>query len=130
MLEDFLEHEVCVAALFGILDRPLQLLDFGLARLARHVADFNAVGGNPHQFAVVDIRDALGVFHNRRCVAGQEILPFAEADHQRRFVARRDDFAGVCRVQHHNRVSSSHLAERRPHGRKQVAVVMARDQVR
>ena len=59
------------------------------------------------------------------------ISPFADADDERaRAVAREDQVFGIVAGKHAQRVGAAYFAERAPHGRLEVAVVVHLDQVR
>ncbi|MGC4001820.1 MAG: hypothetical protein QM811_01165 [Pirellulales bacterium] len=56
--------------------------------------DPQMIGRDDRQFVVGQIDDFFGVTDQRRRVAGQEVLAFAHADHQRAAEPRGEDRAG------------------------------------
>ena len=113
LLHDLLEHEVLIAALFCRRDLPVDVVVFLFDGLLHRVVDLNAVAREDGDLAVFHVDHVARVLHERCHVGGKEILALAEAEQQRRVLARgiepvrlvgADDAEGVCAldaVQHH-----------------------------
>ena len=61
------------------------------------------------------VDDAVGVAHQRRAVAGDEVLAVADADHQRAAQPGRDDHIRPIAKHHRQAVRAAQLRERRLH---------------
>ncbi len=80
--------------------------------------------------AVLEEQEVARVGQQRRDVRGHVVLVRAQADHQRRSHARRDQAVRLVAVHQHERVDALHLRERRAHGRLERARVERLDEVR
>ena len=89
LLHDLLEHEMLVAALFRGGDLPVDVM----------VLLFD---GQLHR--VIDLHNVARVLDKRRHVGGDEVLALAEADEQRRVLARGIDVVGIVRAEDAKRI--------------------------
>ena len=71
-----------------------------------------------------------GVLEHRRDVARDDVLALADADDQRRLLARRDDLVGIVDVHDRQRVAALKVLDRAGDSGHQVTVVVALDEVR
>ena len=103
LLEDFLEHEVLVAALLRrdrIPQHPLRRLgDFAAAV----VGELHAGARDDRHLLVAEEHDVSRVAEDCRDVGGDEELPLAKADDDRRAVANRDDLVRIVGRHEHQR---------------------------
>ena len=129
LLVDLLEHEGGVAAPLGLVLVPGDLLDLALARLAGGVGDHDALGADRDDLAVLDLHHGPGLAQEGGDRRGEEGLPLADADHERAFLARGDERLRVLDVHRYERVVAADLAESGADRGRQVAVVVALDQV-
>ena len=128
LLEDLLEHEVRIAALFELGDAELQLLDVDLALLVVERYDLQRVVAiHDHYLAVIDIDDLVRIFHDRRRVRCQEKLLVADTDDHRAAAACRDDLILVALLHYGDSVCADHLLQCLLDGLQQRAVVRRTD---
>ena len=92
---DFLEHEVLVAALFRLDGVPGDALDCARDGVAVEVGERDAVAGEHGDIAIGEEVDVAGVVQDAGDVGGEEVLAFAEADDGGRAVAGGDDLVGL-----------------------------------
>ena len=84
LLEDLLQHEVGIAALFRRVHVPVDIVPLLFHRAAALVIDADANRGHHGQLAVVHVHHVPGVPQQRCHVGGDEVLPLAVAQQQRR----------------------------------------------
>ena len=99
LLHDLLEHEVLVAALFRGGDLPVDVVVFLFDGQLHGVEELDAVAAEDGDLAVLHVDDVTGVFDQRRHVGGDEILALAEAEQQRRVLARGVDMIRIVRAE-------------------------------
>ena len=102
LLVDLLEHERLVAALLGRLVVPVDLDHVGLDDLAAAVED-RALGRDRDDVAVVDQLHAARLREEGCDRRREEHLALADADDERRLVARADEQVGMVVVDHDER---------------------------
>ena len=88
LLVDLFEHEVRVAALFRSVDVPVDVVSLLLHGVHLAVIDADAVCTEDGELAIVEVGDVARVADDRRYVGGDEVLSLAEAEQQRRVLAR------------------------------------------
>jgi hypothetical protein len=71
------------------------MVGLALDRVALGVGDRHAARVDRHQLVVLDHQGAPGLGEERGDRGGDEVLAFAQADHQRAFLARRHQAVGV-----------------------------------
>ena len=87
ILVDLLVHEGVPAAFFGSRGIPIHGVGLRMFHdVAHEVGDDHLVGGDHHGLVLVDLHGTLGVGHERGNVGAKEVLPVAEAHHERRIV--------------------------------------------
>ena len=87
ILMDLLVHEGVPTALFGGGRIPIHGVGLRMFHdVAHEVGDDHLVGGDHHGLVLVDLHGTLGVGHERGNVGAKEVLPVAEAHHERRIV--------------------------------------------
>ena len=129
LLVDLLEHERLVAALLRALVVPVELdrvvLDDGPVgtRVDR------AGGRDLDDVAVVGEDDATRLAQEGCCVRGEEHLALADPDDERRLVARCDEHVGMVVMDDDESEVALELAVRAPHRFREVALVVALDQM-
>ncbi len=117
LLENFLEHEVLVAAFFQLLDFQFDLLRAGGHFFVAKGFDRQiAAAGHGGDFLVVEVHHFFGVFHDGRGVGGDQEFFFANADDERAGLARGHQFVRLVAVHDHNGVGALYLSESLPHG--------------
>ena len=95
LLENLLKHEMFEAALFGGDGVPGDVMDFRLDRIGVDVADLDAFRGEDGDVSVGKEKDVASVRQDTGNITGHEVFVLAQADHNRRAIAGRDDFARV-----------------------------------
>ena len=88
------------------------------------------VRGEHRHLAVVEIDDRAGVIEQRRLIGRDEVLALADAEHDRRAVARRDHRARFIRREHHDAVGAIDVAQCRGDRFLEIPLVQLTDQVR
>ena len=91
LLEDFLEHVVRIVAKLDLRGLSLQLLARRDRRAHRRDGPRESLGGDDGDFVVGQVDDLVRAAHQRRGVAGDEVLALADADHQRALQPGGDD---------------------------------------
>ena len=129
LLVDLLEHEGLVAGLLGRLLVPVDLLGLPVDRRAVQSRQFDAVRPDHDDLPVVGKHHQAGLGHEGRDGGGQEVLPLAQADHERGLLAHGHDHLGL--VHGHRAVGevTLHLPVGSDHGLAQRAVVGPLDEV-
>ncbi len=107
LLEDFLLHEMLVAALFGHDGVPGDVLDGALRRRGPRVHDAHALRREHGDVTVGEKEDVARVIEDRRDIAGDEVFVLAEADHGRRTASRGDDLVGVFGGEEDQRIDAA-----------------------
>ena len=95
LLEDFLEHEVLVAALFRLDGVPEDALEGALDGVAVEVGELDALAGEDGHVAVGEEVEVAGVVEDAGDVGGDEVFAIADADDGGRADAGGDDFVGL-----------------------------------
>ena len=129
LLVDLLEHERLVAALLGALVVPVELDRIVLDLRAVDAGEDRALGRDRDDVAVVGELHLARLLQERGRVRGEEHLALADADHERRLVPRRDEDVGVVVVDDDEGEVPLELGERALDGLREIAVVVALDQV-
>ena len=91
LLIDLLEHEVVVTALFRSVHIPVDVTVLLVDGPAALVVDTDTLRRDDSQLAVIHIYHVTGVPQQRRHIRGQEVLPPAAAQQQRRVLSCGDD---------------------------------------
>ena len=130
LLVDLLEHEGLVAALLGGGVVPVDVGDLALEPVAVGVHELGLAGAHRHELVVVQELDVAGLGQEGRYRRGDEGLVVAHAHDQRALLARAHEHLGFVGGHRDERVVAAELVVRHAHGLDQVAVVVARDQVR
>ncbi len=95
LLENLLEHEMLIAALFRFDGIPKNVRHLPLHAAAIEIGEPDALRREDRHVAVGEEEHVLRVGENGRDVAGDEVLVIADADHHRRAHAGGNDFVGV-----------------------------------
>ena len=95
LLVDLLQHEVIEAALFDLLEIPVDLVDLLVGRDVVDGLGDETVAAHRHHLVVVEIDDLLRVLQDGGHVGGEEVLVARDADDERRAVAHADDLVGL-----------------------------------
>src|SRR5262249_39578392 len=109
LLEDFLLHEVLVAALFRHDGIPGDVVWLALDRLAVVIHDTDAGLREGGDVSVIEEKDVARGFEQRRNVAGDEEFVFAKSDDSWWSHARGHDFVRVARGHEDKRVDAAQL---------------------
>ena len=103
ILMDLLVHEGVPTALFGGGRIPVHGVGLRIGHdVAHEVGDDDLVCGHHHGLVLVDFHGALGVGHERGNVGAKEVLPVAEAHHERRIVTGADHDVRLSHVRGEN----------------------------
>ncbi len=129
LLEDLLQHEMLVAALFRFDRVPEDALHLALHGPAFEIGQPYSFGGQDGEIAVAQEEHVLGVREYGRNVAGHEVFVVADADHDGRAIARRHDLVGVLPGDHDQREDAGQLLDGDAHGLFEVALEVLLDQV-
>ena len=131
LLVDLLLHERLVAGALGDLLVPVDLdrLERDRAAVARPRPRCTDVGRDLDDLAVAGVLDAARLGEERAQVGGEEVLVAAEADDERRLAAHPDERSGVVVVDDDEGEVALEPAVDGAHGRDEVALVDALDQV-
>ena len=132
LLHDLLEHEVRIAALLRRADLPLDVVMLLFDGLLHGVVELDAAAGEHGDLAVVHIHHVARVLDDGGRVAREEAAALAEAEQQRRVLARGDDAVGTIGAEHTERVGALDAAQHAAHGLEEVAalVVVELEQLR
>ena len=112
LLVNLLEHEVRVAALLRLRRVPGDGLGRPVHRRAVEGGELDARGGDLGDVSLLEEDHLAGALEERRHVGGEERLPSAEPDDERRGHLGGDDLAGVLLRHHRERVGAVHLGQR------------------
>ena len=123
LLEDFLQHEVRIAAPFDLLQVPLDTSDGLVANRRIEVEHLVTVAGDHGDIAIVEIDHVARVREYRRRVRSDEVFPVADTDQQRATVAGGHDFVLLVAGDGRESVGTVALPQRFDHGRFKVARV-------
>ena len=104
LLHDLLEHEMLIAALFRGGDLPVDVMVLLFDGQLHRVIDLHAVAAQNGDLAVFHVHNVARVLDKRRHVGGDEVLALAEADEQRRVLARSIDMIGIVRAEDAKRI--------------------------
>src|SRR3989338_7220180 len=77
LLKDFLEHEMLVALLLGLLEVPFDFFDVQRALFAVKREKLDSIFGHAGQLEVIHVDDALGVLDECGNIGSQEIFLFS-----------------------------------------------------
>ena len=116
LLEDFLLHEMLVAALFGHDGVPGDVLHGALDGIAIEVHDADALRSEHGDVAVRQEKHVARVREDRGNVGRDEIFVLSQADHGRRAGARGDDFVRVRGGKNRQGIDARELAHGLSHG--------------
>ena len=132
LLHDLLEHEVRIAALLRRADLPLDVVMLLFNGLLHGVVELDAAAGEHGDLAVVHIHHVARVPDDGGRIAREEAAALAEAEQQRRVLARGDDAVGTIGAEHTERVGALDAAQHAAHGLEEVAalVVVELEQLR
>ena len=119
LLVDLLEHEVLVAALLGLDGAPVDPPDLALHPVAGDGLDASAPGPELDHVAVLEEDHLPRVGEQRGDVAAAEHLALADADDERRAVARGDDHVGLVAGEDGDAVRAHDAPERLLRGREE-----------
>ena len=131
LLEDFLLHVVAVRPQLGRAAHGLHGAHRALHGLAVARHDPVLAQLHVHRVAFFQVDDLVGHAGQGHGVAGQKVLLAvgAEAQHQRRALARAHQALRLVAVQHGDGIAAAQALDGRLHRRQQVAVVQAVDEV-
>ncbi len=130
LLVDLLEHEGLVAALLRSLLVPVDLLRRAGGELEVAVPDGVGAGLDRDDLVVLDQHDLARLAQERRDGRGHEALAVADAEHQRALAARGHQAARLVHVRDDEGEVAAEARQHLADGRRQVAPVLAGDQVR
>ncbi len=105
------------------------VLDLAFGRPAVGVDDPVALQLQVDHVAFFQVDDLVGGAGQRHRVRGEEVFAFADADDQRRALARADHAVRLVAAKHGDRIGAVQALDRLLHGFEQVAVVHVVDQV-
>ena len=124
LLVDLLQHERLEAALLGALEVPVDLLR---GRRLDHLAvdeDADAARRDLDHLAVGRMDDRARLVEERGDRRGEEVLPLAEADDERRLVADADEQVGMVVVDRDDREVALEQRIDAREGLREIAVVL------
>ena len=130
LLEDFLQHEMLVAALLGHQRIPLDVMHGPPDRPGVRVQHPDAASRQDGDVAVFELDHVPGPVQDGGDARGQEILALAQADDRRQPAARRDDLAGFLLGDGREAAGPLDFARDQPHRflQRRAAVGLAADQ--
>ena len=123
LLIDLLEHEVVVTALFRGVHIPVDVTVLLVDGPAALVVDTDTLRRDDSQLAVIHIYHVTGVPQQRRHIRGQEVLPPAAAQQQRRILSCGDDPVRRVGAQDTQRIGSLHPGEHLVHRLEHIAAL-------
>ena len=131
LLVDLLQHERVVAALGGDLDRLVGQLDRVRARCpVGDGAEFDAVGRDDHDLALIDDLHRAGLLEEGGREGGDVVLALAPTDHERRpGQTGGDDPVGLVNGHREEREVALEAREQAAAGLGEVTVVFVLDQM-
>lgn len=129
LLEDLFLHVVAVRAELGRAGMGVHGFHFALDRTAVDVDDPVAGQLQVDHVAFFQIDDLVSGAGQRHRVGGDEVLVLADADDQRRALARGDHAVRFFAAEHGDRVGAVQALDGLLHGLEQVAGVQVVDQV-
>ncbi len=129
LLEDFLQHEVGIAAPLDGGQIPLDLVDRLVHVSLDQVPDPVAAPGQHRHFTVVEIHYAPGVLQYGGSIGGNEVFPLSHAHQQGRTLAGRHQQVGLLGGDHHDSVGPGHVPEGLGNRFFEVPFVVGPDQV-
>ena len=112
LLENFLLHEMLVAALFRHDRIPGNLVSGPLHRVAFQVRHANAFPGQNRNIPIRQKENVPRVLQQGWNIAGHKIFAVAQADNRRRPNARRDQLLRILGRQKHQRIDSPQVLQR------------------
>ena len=95
LLENFLEHEVLVAALFRHDRVPEDVLNLAVDRASVEIAELHAILREDSHIAIGEEKHIARVAEDGGHVGGDEVFALAETDDDRRTLARGDDLVRI-----------------------------------
>ena len=110
LLEDFLEHKVLIAFLFGGVHIPGHMENLAFHRGPVLVKYFHAVRGHHHHLAVFYKVDFLYIFKKRRNIRSNEIASFAKTCNQRCILSYGYQFIRIIGRNCHYCICAPHTA--------------------
>ncbi len=119
-----------VSAALDLREVPVDVRNLLLDLDRVHVDDAVAIGLQDGHLAVFEIDDLARMRENRRDVAGDEVLVFAQSEEQRASLARGDDLVGVDARDHRDAVRPLDLKQRFEHRILEIPVEALLDEVR
>ena len=129
LVVDLLQHEGVVAGLLRGFLVPLDLLGGPFDRLAIGLGHGHAIGGQGDYLAVVDRQGEAGFVEEGGNRRGDEVLPLADANDQRGFLAGSDQNARRIGMHGDDRVVAAQVAVGLANRFGQVTFVVTVDQV-
>ena len=128
LLEDFLQHEVRIAALLNLAEVDIDGLHLQfllLAEDAQHVHLLTAADDG--DVAVFEIHHLVSIFHDWTGIRAEKELVLANAHHERTLLAGGDDLVRFALVEHSDGIGADHLIERHLHSLQQRQVLLHHD---
>ena len=116
LLEDFLLHEMLVAAFFGHDRVPGDVLDARLDRFAFEVGDADTLGRQHGDVAIGEEEHVARVEEDGRNVAGDEVFVIPETHDDRRAGTRGDDFLRIPGGENRQRIDAGKPLDGFAHG--------------
>ena len=107
-----------------LLDRPVDPVDDGRDVRLLEGAYREILPGDVDELAVLQVDDVAGPAHERGRVAGEEVLVVADAEDERRRLARRHDLPGMLGAQRGDAVRALDVVERLAHAFKEGALAV------
>src|SRR4029077_20889108 len=104
LLENFLEHEMFKAALFGRYGIPGDVMDLRLDRISLGIADLHTLRCQDGNVSIGEEKDVPCVREDPGNIACDKVFVLTEADDHRRAVAGGDDFVWVLGASNHQGV--------------------------
>ncbi len=129
LLEDFLEHEMLVAAFFRHDGVPEHVGNLAVDGPALEIAQPHAGRREDRHVAIGQEKHVARVAEDGGHVGGHEVFVVADADDHRWAVARGDDLLRIGARNHGQREDAGEFRHRRPHRFFQVAAEVLLDQV-
>ena len=128
LLEDFLQHEVVVAALLYLTEVDIHRLYLQLLFLAENAHYLKLFAQtNDSNVAILQIHHFVRIIDNRTGIRAYEEFILANAHYKRTLFAGSNNLAGVALVHDSDGVGAYHLMQRHLHGFEQRQILLDHD---
>ncbi len=130
LFENLFQHEMIEAAFFDSIQRPFNLLDIWRDSDFIDGGDFEIIGGNVRNLALLQVDHLTGMPDESGNIRGHKIFSMTASDNQRRPRTRDHNFAWMISRDNRNPVSALDEYKGCPHSLEQVTFIILLDQVR